>query len=82
MARFGRLLAGAVLVGSAEAQQVGKQQREVHPQIWTEECSARGCSYEKSEVVLDANWRWYNKAGKNCYMDDNTWDPTHCPDGR
>merc|ERR1712203_1027474 len=25
--------------------------------------------------------RWVNKDGKNCYMNDNTWDPATCSDG-
>merc|ERR1712203_367890 len=40
-----------------------------------------GCEWQKGEVVMDANWRWVNKGGKNCYMNDNTWDPATCSDG-
>jgi cellulose 1,4-beta-cellobiosidase len=74
----GLALAGTV----AMAQQPGTLQPEVHPELWMQECSANGCSWEKGSVVMDANWRWVEKGGTNCYTDENTWDPALCPDGQ
>jgi len=69
------------LFGSAVlAQQPGILQPEVHPDLWTQECTASGCDWQKGSVVMDANWRWVNKDGQNCYHDDNTWDPDICSD--
>lgn len=63
------------------AQQVGTLQPEVHPPMTMEiDCTASGCKLQQTEVVLDSNWRWVNKDGKNCYTDDNTWDPATCSD--
>eukprot|EP00428_Durinskia_dybowskii_P030861 CAMPEP_0170231312 /NCGR_PEP_ID=MMETSP0116_2-20130129/15389_1 /TAXON_ID=400756 /ORGANISM="Durinskia baltica, Strain CSIRO CS-38" /LENGTH=474 /DNA_ID=CAMNT_0010482081 /DNA_START=43 /DNA_END=1467 /DNA_ORIENTATION=+ len=63
-------------------QQVGSQRPEEHPDLWLQvDCKAGAvCKWERSAVVLDANWRWVHKDGRNCYMDDNTWDPTLCAD--
>jgi len=68
-----------LLLPPAVAQQAGTQTREVHPQIWTEECTASGCSYERNGIVMDANWRWVNKGGRNCYK-DNDWVSGLCSD--
>jgi cellulose 1,4-beta-cellobiosidase len=76
-----KVLAGLAAAATvAVAQQVGTNEEEVQPIVWTEECTAAGCSYEKNTVTLDANWRWINKEGKNCYTDESTWDETFCPD--
>jgi len=64
----------------AAAQQPGTMQAEVHPEMWMQECTASGCDWQKGGVVLDANWRWVNKEGENCYLDDSTWDPATCSD--
>jgi len=65
----------------AASQQIGQMQQEVHPEMWLQvDCTADGCQWERGAVVLDANWRWVNKDGQNCYMNDNTWDPAHCSD--
>jgi len=69
-----------LLAPLAVGQQPGTQEAEVHPQIWTEECTDRGCIFARNGLVLDANWRWVNQAGKNCYTNKNTWDPAYCPD--
>lgn len=72
----------SISAASVAAQQAGKLQGEVHPQLWMEvDCSESGCRFEKNEVVLDANWRWVNKDGTNCYRDDSTWDPATCSSG-
>jgi len=69
------------LLGSAVmAQQPGTLQPEVHPDLWMQECSASGCDWQKGSVVMDANWRWINKGGQNCYTNDDTWDPDFCSD--
>jgi len=76
-----RSLLSAASLGVAVGQQAGSLQPEVHPQMWMEvDCTASGCQYEKGSVVIDANWRWVNKDGQNCYTDDNTWDPATCSD--
>ena len=81
MPSFSSLSGGLALAGTvALAQQPGTLQPEVHPEFWTQECSASGCSWEKGGVVMDANWRWVNKGGENCYTNDNTWDPAFCSD--
>jgi len=71
----------AILGQLAVAQQPGTQQPEVHPQIWMQECRAGSCDWSKGSVVLDANWRWVDKDGQNCYTNQNTWDPQLCVDG-
>eukprot|EP00932_Pfiesteria_piscicida_P010277 SRR837773.21176.p2 GENE.SRR837773.21176~~SRR837773.21176.p2 ORF type:complete len:483 (-),score=214.07 SRR837773.21176:75-1484(-) len=82
MALRSRVASGlAVLSCSAVAQQPGTLQPEVHPPLWIQECSESGCTWEKDSLVIDANWRWVNKGGTNCYKNDNTWDPAFCPDG-
>jgi len=65
----------------AMAQQPGTQQAEVHPEMWMQvDCTSSGCDWQKGSVVLDANWRWVNKEGQNCYLNDDTWDPATCSD--
>jgi len=74
-------LGAALLTCGGVAQQAGTLQPEVHPPLWLQECSASGCDWEEGSVVMDANWRWTNSGGQNCYTDDNTWDPTFCAEG-
>jgi len=74
--------AAMLLLPQAAAQQAGTMQPETHPQLWLQtDCTASGCQTEKGEVTIDANWRWVNEGGQNCYMNDNTWDPATCSDG-
>jgi len=80
MSAFSKLVAAAAFCIPAAAQQVGTQKAELHPPLWLRECTASGCEWHKGEVTIDANWRWVNKAGQNCYMNDNTWDPATCSD--
>jgi len=65
----------------ASAQQVSAQQAENHPTMWMQDCTNNGCTYARGEVVLDANWRWVNRDGQNCYMNDNSWNSGFCSDG-
>jgi len=44
------------------------------------DCDVSGCDWQKGSIVLDANWRWINKDGQNCYTDQNTWDSAFCSD--
>jgi cellulose 1,4-beta-cellobiosidase len=39
-----------------------------------------GCDWKEGGVTIDANWRWINKGGVNCYTNQNTWDPAFCSD--
>jgi cellulose 1,4-beta-cellobiosidase len=49
--------------------------------MWMQvDCTASVCDWQKGSMVLDTNWRWVNKQGKNCYLDDQTWDPATCFD--
>jgi len=64
----------------AIAQQVSTQMAETHPTMWMQECTSDGCSWARGEVVIDANWRWINRDGQNCYMDDNSWNNAYCSD--
>jgi cellulose 1,4-beta-cellobiosidase len=70
------LSAGALLMGLATAQQVGKEQTETHPKMSWKRCTGTGgtsCTTVNGEVVIDANWRWlHDSSGKNCY-DGNEW---------
>nr|ADG63073.1 cellulase [Pyrocystis lunula] len=61
------------------SQQAGSLTPEAHPPLWSLDCTARGCWWERGSVVLDANWRWLQKDGKNCYKDGD-WDPAVCSD--
>jgi cellulose 1,4-beta-cellobiosidase len=47
-------------------------------------CSAAGsCTSLSTKVTLDSNWRWLHTTSgyDNCYT-GNTWNATHCPDGK
>jgi len=74
-------LGAALLTCGGVAQQAGTLQPEEHPPLWLQECTASGCAWEEGSVVMDANWRWTNSGGANCYKDDNTWDPGFCATG-
>jgi len=65
----------------AVAQQAGTLQPEAHPDMWMQtDCTASGCKREKASVVLDANWRWVQRQGQNCYT-GTKWDQAVCSDG-
>mmetsp|Transcript_15778 Transcript_15778/g.44158 ORF Transcript_15778/g.44158 Transcript_15778/m.44158 type:complete len:475 (+) Transcript_15778:84-1508(+) len=68
------------LVPEVVAQQPGTLQPEVHPELLIQECTSAGCVAKTGAVVLDANWRWVNKGGQNCYTNQDTWDPAFCSD--
>jgi len=81
MTSFSAVVCGFGLLSAVvEAQQPGSLQPEVHPDLWYQECSTAGCDWKEGSVTIDANWRWANKGGKNCYTDENTWDPAFCSD--
>ena len=70
----------SVAISGSVGQQAGTQKQERHPQLSVQQCTKTGgCTTEQKAVTIDANWRWTNKAGKNCYT-GNTWDTTLCPD--
>jgi cellulose 1,4-beta-cellobiosidase len=82
MASLSAVACSLGLLGTAVvAQQAGTLQEETHPTLYYQECSGVGaCDWKKGGVTMDANWRWINKDGKNCYTDQNTWDPAVCAD--
>ena len=58
------------LAAVARAQQIGKQEAEVHPPLAVQTCTTTGgCKYSQQSIVLDANWRWVHNVGgyTNCY---------------
>ena len=58
------------LAAVARAQQIGKQEAEVHPPLAVQTCTKMGgCKYSQQSIVLDANWRWVHNVGgyTNCY---------------
>lgn len=61
-----------LLCNLAAAQQPGSLQVETHPELNLQECTATGCTSRHGSIVLDANWRWVNKGGQNCYTNQNT----------
>ena len=72
------------LLGTALAQQAGKETTETHPKMTWSKCSSGGsCSSQSGEVTIDSNWRWvHDKNGySNCY-DGNTWNATICKDNK
>eukprot|EP00405_Crypthecodinium_cohnii_P010716 CAMPEP_0206443236 /NCGR_PEP_ID=MMETSP0324_2-20121206/14257_1 /ASSEMBLY_ACC=CAM_ASM_000836 /TAXON_ID=2866 /ORGANISM="Crypthecodinium cohnii, Strain Seligo" /LENGTH=472 /DNA_ID=CAMNT_0053911151 /DNA_START=61 /DNA_END=1479 /DNA_ORIENTATION=- len=83
MAPRSRVALAAVVGGTAVmAQQPGTMQAEVHPRLAIQECDPNsGCQYQEKSLTIDANWRWANVAGKNCYLNTDEWDQSFCPDG-
>ena len=78
------VLVAILLVAAANGQQVGHQQKEVHPPLTVQSCTkSGGCQSEDKSVVVDSNWRWTHTVNgyKNCYT-GNTWDTSLCPDGK
>ena len=58
-----RMLACA-FVGLAAAQKAGKQTKEFHLPLPTQECTkSGGCSTKQTKVVIDGNWRWLHQDG-------------------
>ncbi|KAI8912048.1 family 7 glycoside hydrolase [Powellomyces hirtus] len=77
---FLSLAAAALTAQSVSAQLAGTLQAERHPPLQVSTCSNEtGCTTSAQSVVLDANWRWTNKAGTNCYT-GNQWNAALCPD--
>lgn len=64
-------------------QQAGQQAVEEHLDMPVRECSTSSgdCALLKSQVTLDANWRWVHGVGgyTNCY-DGTSWSKHFCPD--
>ncbi|KAJ1448954.1 glycosyl hydrolase family 7-domain-containing protein [Pelagophyceae sp. CCMP2097] len=66
---------------TAAGQQAGSLVAESHPPMTIELCVDSGpCTAAVRSIVLDANWRWTNVDGVNCYA-GNEWDAVLCPDG-
>ena len=64
----------------SSAQQIGHIKEEFHLPLTIEQCTkSGGCTQETQAVTMDANWRWLEKDGQNCY-DGNNWNTTLCPD--
>jgi len=75
-----RVLAAVTLVfGTARAQKAGTVVPETHPTISIQECTASGqCQTQAKSVTVDANWRWLEDGGVNCFT-GNLWNETDCP---
>ena len=69
----------AIIATVASAQKVGYQKAEEHLGLSIEKCTANGCQSEQKSVTLDANWRWIDDNGTNCYT-GNQWNSGFCPD--
>jgi cellulose 1,4-beta-cellobiosidase len=74
-----RSFAIAAIAGLSSAQQAGYQKSEYHLPLSLGVCSSSGCSTQQKSVTLDANWRWIDQNGTNCYT-GNEWDSNICPD--
>ncbi|KAK7241964.1 Glycosyl hydrolase family 7 [Aureococcus anophagefferens] len=73
-------VAALLLLPAALAQVPGTQTPEHHPSLRISECTAdKTCTTLDKSIVLDANWRWTDVGGTNCYT-GNAWcpDPTTC----
>lgn len=58
----------AAIIGFATAQQVGFNKQEYHLPLNLGKCtSSGGCQTERKAVTMDANWRWIDHQGTNCY---------------
>ncbi|KAI9154767.1 glycosyl hydrolase family 7 [Paramyrothecium foliicola] len=69
-----------LLLGAAQAQQVGYLTREIHPKLQWSKCTASGgCSKVSGGVVVDAEWRWLHNVGgfHNCFI-GNEWVSDTC----
>lgn len=68
------VLSLALCAAPAGAQLAGTQApTEEHPMLHVQECTTKGgCATVSRGVVLDANWRWADESGTNCY-DGNAW---------
>jgi cellulose 1,4-beta-cellobiosidase len=55
---------------------------EIQPTLTWEACTASGCNAQKSNLTLDANWRWYHdvNSSTNCIYTNGGWNATLCPD--
>eukprot|EP00727_Mastigamoeba_balamuthi_P007849 m51a1_g3685 putative glycoside hydrolase (534) ;mRNA; f:332177-334259 len=73
------VLAAALLLGAAVAQQTATRTYEDKPHIDTYDCTDSGCTAVHRKVTMDANWRWLHKNGDNCYR-GNQWRSDYCPD--
>ena len=63
------------LARGALAQQAGTlSPTESHPKLAIQQCSSAGCETLARSIVLDANWRWFDEAGANCF-DGYAWAP-------
>jgi len=71
-------LALALLANFGAAQQPGTLVPEVHPPLKWSSCTSAGCTEVTKSVTVDANWRWLEKGGVNCFT-GNLWDETSCP---
>jgi len=70
----------AALAAAVSAQQVGYNKQEYHLPLNLGTCTTGGgCSTELKSVVMDANWRWVDHNGTNCYT-GNEWNTSFCPD--
>ena len=75
-----RSFAIATIAGLAAAQQQGYQKSEYHLPLSIETCTSNGgCQSANKKVTLDANWRWLDHNGTNCYT-GNEWNWSYCPD--
>ena len=75
-----RTFAIATIAAVASAQQVGHQKSEYHLPLNVETCTTDGgCVSARKSVTLDANWRWLDNNGTNCYT-GNQWNSGFCSD--
>ena len=73
-------VAALLLLPVALAQVPGTQTPEHHPSLRISECTAdKTCTTLDKSIVLDANWRWTDVGGTNCYT-GNAWSTSLCPD--
>ena len=53
---------------------------EMHPPMTMETCTAPGeCTSVTKSITVDANWRWLETDGSNCFT-GNLWDNVTCPE--
>jgi len=60
------------------AQLAGTLVDEAHPPVSISSCTTEGCTEQLKAITVDANWRWLEKGGVNCFT-GNLWDETFCP---